>query len=135
MASFFFFPFFYFPLPLSQNVRNKYFNSKWHCGALQRCGPGRVPGCLRCFSRRRGVQPFGKHSHAREVPEHCRAWPPAAIRQAGYTLKHTKNRRFSWLGALLGNLHAVSDVLAREKDIKNHFRDNFKLFQVFWVRQ
>lgn len=47
--------------------------------------------------------------------------------------EHTENRRFSWPGALLGNLHAVSEVLAGEKNIESHFRDNLELFQVFWV--
>lgn len=113
-ASFFFFLF--FSLPLLQNVRNKYFNSKWHCGALQCCGPGpfpRQPPALfpaaRCAA---GAQPFGKRSHAREVQKHCRTRPSSGIRQAGLCIQ--KSKIIQSLVSSLGNLHAVCNVPARK---------------------
>lgn len=107
---------FFFPFPLLQNVRNKYFNSKWHCSALQRCGPGPFPRqppvlfpAARCAA---GAQPFSKRSHAREVQKHCRAKPSSGIRQAGLCIQ--KSEKIQSLVSSLGNLHAVCNVPARK---------------------
>lgn len=77
--------FFFFSLPFLQDVRNKYFNSKWHRSALQRCGPGpcaqQPPAPFSAVRRAARVWPFSGHSHTRELPKHCRARPSSASRQ------------------------------------------------------
>jgi len=85
--------FFFFP-SLSQNVRNKHFNSKWHCDALQRCSPGPFPRqplvlcpAARCAA---GAQPFGERSHTGKVPKHCSTRPSSAILELVYTFKTHK---------------------------------------------
>lgn len=92
MASFCFYFFF---LPLLQDVRNKYFNSKWHCGALQCCRPGLCPQQPPHFSQQRGMQPEHGPSASTATPRRCQNIAEQGHQQlAGrlfYTFKTHKN--------------------------------------------
>lgn len=85
----------FFFLPLVQDVRNKYFNSKWHCGALQCCGPGLCPQQPPHFSQQRGMQPEHGPSASTATPGRCQNIAEQGHQQlAGrlfYTFKTHKN--------------------------------------------